>query len=121
MFGILPAYGLYLRHIKGLTFEDVTLDTAAPDLRPALVGEDVEDLELSSFRAAETGPAALLRLCNAHPVYLHGCRPLGDVALFLSVEGNRSRGILLQANDLCRASEACVLTESATPEAINSI
>jgi hypothetical protein len=28
MFGTLPAYGIYLRHVKGLTFEDVTLDTA---------------------------------------------------------------------------------------------
>jgi hypothetical protein len=117
MFGTLPAYGLYLRHVKGLTFEDVTLDTATPDLRPALVGEDVEDLELSNFRAAGTGPA-LLRLRDARQVYLHGCRPLGDVALFLSVEGDGSRGILLQTNDLRRASQACTLAEGAPDEAI---
>ena len=60
MFGTLPAYGIYLRHVKGLTFEDVTLETTAPDLRPALVGEDVEDLELANFRAAG---AARLRCC----------------------------------------------------------
>jgi hypothetical protein len=118
MFGTLPAYGLYLRHVKGLIFEDVTLDTAAPDLRPALVGEDVEDLELSNFRAAGTGPAALLRLRNARQVYLHGCRPLGDVALFLSVEGNGSRGILLQANDLRRVGQVCSLAEGAPAEAL---
>lgn len=118
MFGTLPAYGVYLRHVKGLTFEDVTLDTAAPDLRPALVGEDVEDLELSNFRAAGTGPAAMLRLREARQVYLHGCRPLNDVALFLSVEGAGSQGLLLQANDLRRAGQDCSLVEGASVEAI---
>jgi hypothetical protein len=118
MFGTLPAYGLYLRHVKGLIFEDVTLDTAAPDLRPALVGEDVEDLELSNFRASGTGPTALLRLRDARQVYLHGCRPLGEVALFLSVEGAGSRGILLQANDLRRAGHVCTLAEGAPGDAI---
>jgi hypothetical protein len=118
MFGTLPAYGLYLRHVKGLTFEDVTLDTAAPDLRPALVGEDVEDLELSNFRAGGTDPAALLCLREARQVYLHGCRPLNEVALFLSVEGSGSQGILLQANDLRRAGQDCTLAEGAPVEAI---
>ena len=118
MFGTLPAYGIYLRHVKGLTFEDITLDTAGPDLRPALVGEDVEDLDLSNFRAAGTGPAALLRLSDARQVYLHGCRPLGEVALFLSVEGAGSRGILLQSNDLRRADQVCTLAEGVSVDAI---
>jgi hypothetical protein len=119
MFGTLPAYGIYLRHVKGLTFEDVTLDTAAPDLRPALVGDDVEDLELSNFRAAGSGASMLLRLRGARQVYLHGCRPLNDVPLFLSVEGAGSRDILLQANDLRRAGRSCALADGAPPEAIN--
>ena len=118
MFGTLPAYGIYLRHVKGLTFEDITLDTATPDLRPALVGEDVQDLELSNFRAAGASPAALLRLREARQVYLHGCRPLNEVPLFLSVEGAGSRGILLQANDLRRADQDFALAEGAPVGAI---
>jgi hypothetical protein len=118
MFGTLPAYGIYLRHVKGLIFEDVTIDTAAPDLRPALVAEDVEDLELSNFRAAGSGPEALLRLRDARQVYLHGCRPLNEVELFLSVEGAESKGILLQANDLRRAGQVCTLAGGAPVGAI---
>jgi hypothetical protein len=78
----------------------------------------VEDLELSSFRAAGTGSAALLRLREARQVYLHGCRPLNEVALFLSVEGPRSQGILLQANNLRRARQGHTLAEGAPDEAI---
>jgi hypothetical protein len=118
MFGTLPAYGMYLRHIKGLTFEDVTINNAAPDLRPALVGEDVENLELCNFRAVGTDPAALFRLRNARQVYLHGCRPLNKVALFLSVEGARSQGIFLQANDLRQAIQVFKLADGASADAI---
>lgn len=44
MFGMLPAYGFYCRHVDGLTFENVVVRTSAPDARPALVCEDVSDL-----------------------------------------------------------------------------
>jgi hypothetical protein len=118
MFGTPPAYGIYVRHVKGLTFQDVTLDTTAPDLRPALVGEDVEDLEFSGFRAAGSGASALLRLRDARGVYLHGCRPLNEVPLFLSVEGAASQGILMQANDLHRAGQDCELSSDAPAGAI---
>jgi len=118
MFGTLPAYGLYLRHVKSLTFEDVTLDTATPDLRPALVGEDIEDMELANFRAAGIGPEPLIRLCDVRQAYLHGCRPVGEVALFLGVKGAGSRGILLQGNDFRRAAQVYTLEDGAPVEAV---
>jgi len=118
MYGILPAYGIYLRHGKAITFEDVTLNTASPDERPALVGEDVQDLELANFRAEGSGSATLLRLHDARQVYLHGCRPLNKVAIFLSVEGSGSRKILLQANDLDRADRDFALAEGASAKAL---
>ena len=118
MFGTLPAYGMYLRHAKGITLENVTFDVASPDLRPALVCDDVEDLELANFRAAGNVEEALLRLCDARQVYIHGCRPLGDVGLFLSVEGAASQGILLQANDLRRAAKSHAVADGAGESAV---
>jgi len=35
MFGELPAYGFYCRHVKGLRFSGIRLQTDAPDLRHA--------------------------------------------------------------------------------------
>ena len=46
MFGVTPAYGLYARHVRGLTLRDVELATEAPDARPPVVLEDVEGLDL---------------------------------------------------------------------------
>lgn len=44
MFGELPAWGFYLRHIRHITLDDVQLSLAADDFRPAIVDEDVEDM-----------------------------------------------------------------------------
>ena len=43
MFGRLPAYGLYCRHVKGLKLLNIQLQLASPDQRHAVVLEDVED------------------------------------------------------------------------------
>jgi hypothetical protein len=44
MFGELPSWGLYLRHIRNITLKNVLLDLENPDFRPAIVDEDVEGL-----------------------------------------------------------------------------
>lgn len=44
---ILPAKGIYFRHIDGLTVENVTVDTYRPDVREDLVFEKVEGLQRS--------------------------------------------------------------------------
>ena len=42
MFGELPAWGLYCRHIRGITFNNVSLEIKEQDYRPAMYKEDVE-------------------------------------------------------------------------------
>lgn len=40
MFGELPAWGLFLRHVDGITFENVTFKKREPDYRPMVVAAD---------------------------------------------------------------------------------
>jgi len=44
MFGLLPAYGLWARHVEGLTLRNVRLRTERADARPALLFDDVAEL-----------------------------------------------------------------------------
>src|SRR5262249_51451285 len=41
MFGDLPAWGFYLRHVQGVTFSTVTSTVASPDARQPVVADDV--------------------------------------------------------------------------------
>ena len=45
MFGKLPAYGLYFRHVKGIKASGITLQTTSPDERQAIALDDVQDAE----------------------------------------------------------------------------
>ena len=44
MFGDLPAWGYYLRHVQGVTFASSTTTVASPDARQVLVTDDVTGL-----------------------------------------------------------------------------
>jgi hypothetical protein len=47
MFGVTPAWGLWLRHVRGLTVRGLALATVAPDARPAVRIEDATGLAVS--------------------------------------------------------------------------
>ena len=57
-FGILPAYGLYARHVRGLTVRNVSFTSLTPDDRPAVVLDDVDGATFAGF-TARTSPGVL--------------------------------------------------------------
>ena len=52
MFGELPAWGFYVRHVDGLLMKNVRLSIQSPDYRPAFVFSDVSGLALQSVSVA---------------------------------------------------------------------
>jgi hypothetical protein len=49
--GIMPAYGVFARHVKGLELANFNLSFKTNDLRPAIVCADVNKLEIDNFKA----------------------------------------------------------------------
>ncbi|HEY3385085.1 MAG TPA: glycosyl hydrolase family 28 protein [Saprospiraceae bacterium] len=49
MFGELPAWGFYIRHMDGLIMKDIKLSIKKPDYRPAIVLDDVQHAEIDSL------------------------------------------------------------------------
>ncbi len=49
MFGELPSWGFYVRHVEGLTMKNVKISIAAPDYRPAMIFDDVHLLQLKAI------------------------------------------------------------------------
>ena len=54
MFGELPSWGLYLRHVCGLTLRNVRLEVRDKDFRPAIVMQDVENVTTEQLRLPKT-------------------------------------------------------------------
>lgn len=103
MMGILPAYGFYCRHVRGLTLRDIRVTSDLPDLRYALACEDVTGLDVSGLQAAAHPEGeALMRFLDVRDALVRGCRAPAGAPAFLHV-GGQSGGITLAANDLTGA------------------
>ncbi len=61
--GIMPAYGFYLRHIKGITLDNIQLHTLSADARPPLALSDVVGAEFFRVKAdkAEQTPVFAIK------------------------------------------------------------
>ncbi|MFH1718927.1 MAG: glycoside hydrolase family 28 protein [Planctomycetota bacterium] len=73
MFGKLPAYALFCRHVKGLKLLNVQLQLAKSDQRHAVVLEDVEDALIDCLDAALSPDAGeIIRLTDVERVFVRG-------------------------------------------------
>lgn len=76
------------------------------DRRPAIVCDDVLDLELTGFKAqGHPESETLIRLENTRKAFISHCRSLGEVNTFVRVEGPTSGGIELRSNFTGSAQE----------------
>jgi hypothetical protein len=56
MFGVnLPAYGLFLRHVKDISIDGLRLAPKAGEPRPELVADDVHGLRVTRLSTAHPG------------------------------------------------------------------
>jgi hypothetical protein len=71
MFGRLPAYSLYARHVDGLSISNWRTGWQLPDARPAAVFDDVSNLRVAGFYAAAAGgQKAPILLNHARKVWM---------------------------------------------------
>ncbi len=106
MFGTLPSYGFFCRHVKGLRFHNIRLQTEKADFRHAMVFDDVSDVVVDSLNAPfVAGAAGMIRCTNSQSLFIRNCRPPQDTELFLDLHGQQTKEILLISNDLSGVKE----------------
>ncbi len=98
MFGELPAYGFYCRHVNGLRFSNIQLNTATPDLRHAIIFDDVKDLALDGLEAASLSDgAATLCLVQTQRAVIRGCPHRTNDGPLMKIAGEKSNNIFLSS------------------------
>jgi polygalacturonase len=81
MFGELPAYGFFVRHVKNLQVRDVALSYLKEDLRPPFVLTDVSGADFQNVRAQKASDSPIFSLKNVTDFSTHLCSPLPDMRL----------------------------------------
>lgn len=119
-FGILPSYGAYIRHAKGIVFNNVRFKLASQDFRPAIVTDDVENLELVNVSAeVDKETVAIVRMVNTKNVLISNCRSLGITNAFLKLEGKKSGDVLMLSNDFRRVNKPYILDRNVSSKEVS--
>ncbi len=117
MFGRLPAYGFFCRHVSGLKFDNVQLVAATPDMRPAVLCDDVKDLRMAQFTAsAPASSEPLIVLSGVERAFISGCSVGGNTGVEL--RGAQTASIHVVANDFSLAANMFKLRDGVSPDAL---
>jgi hypothetical protein len=81
MFGEIPAYGFFIRHVSGIEMNDVEVSFLKEDLRPAFVLNDVKGADFQHVKARQAQEVPLFALTNVENFSTHQCWPLPDKRL----------------------------------------
>jgi hypothetical protein len=109
MFKDLPAYGLYCRHVLGLTLDEIELSVDRPDARPAVVLDDVGRARVRALRATPPGEGeALLWLRSVRDCVVRALRPGAGTKAVVRLSGADTTGVYLDGNDFSQAETVVV-------------
>jgi len=81
MFGELPAYGFFIRHVKGLQMSDVEVSYIKDDARPAFVMNDVKGADFFRVRAQHGSDLPTFALKDIEGFSVQQSWPLADTRL----------------------------------------
>ena len=91
---LVPAYGVWARHVKGLKLINLTFRLVSNDLRPAVVCEDGSDIVIASLKVPPPqGAEAIVRLENVRGAEISKLKVNGQAGSLIRVEGSKSREV----------------------------
>jgi hypothetical protein len=114
-----PAYGLFARNVKGLTLNNIRFEVASPDLRPAIVFDNVQDAVINSL-SAQGNPSAesLIRFTATKDALLTACRATTPAAVFLQIEGTANKNIIVDGGDLSKVASPVAFRNGANKNSV---
>jgi polygalacturonase len=74
----MPSHGFYLRHVKGIQFDNVEIQAAQEDRRPAFVLDDVQDADFFRVKTPRVAETPVFALHNVADLSVHMCSGVKD-------------------------------------------
>lgn len=81
---IMPGYGVFARHVRGLELANITLSTEKTDKRPAMVCSDIDGLEIDNFKAQLGEGVSAAKFNQMKDVVIRNSPVLRDMAVWQS-------------------------------------
>ncbi|HTY37210.1 MAG TPA: glycosyl hydrolase family 28-related protein [Bacteroidota bacterium] len=108
MWGTLPSYGLFVRHVRNLHVRGLEMSTSTADMRPAMVFADVVESSIldSHFQMSAANMSAIV-LNGVNGLTMSGSGLRGTAQSLLKLVGEGCSAIVVTGNALRAASQVC--------------
>ena len=77
----MPSHGFYVRHVKGIQFDNIEIRAEKEDLRPAFVLDDVQDADFFRIKVPHAAGVPVFALHNVSGFEAHMCDDVPDTVL----------------------------------------
>ena len=77
----MPSHGFYVRHVKGIQFDNIEIKTMKDDQRPAFVLDDVQDAEFFRIKVPHVADVPTFALKNVSDLDIRKCTGVSDTQL----------------------------------------
>ncbi|MDP4284172.1 MAG: glycoside hydrolase family 28 protein [Bacteroidota bacterium] len=88
MYGTLPSWGFFIRHVKDIEVNNVAIHYIQKDARPAFYLNDVQQADFNHVKWPLAKGSYNLQLKNVTDLTLHNCLPLHDITIKKTVGKN---------------------------------
>ena len=105
--------------MKGLTLHNVRFEVAKPDLRPAVVFDNVRDAAINGL-SVQGNPdgESVLRFTGVQDALLSASRVITSAAAFLQLEGEQNANVTVDGGDISKAKAPVVFRDGADADAV---
>jgi hypothetical protein len=77
----MPSHGFYVRHVKGIQFDNIEIKAEKEDQRPAFVLDDVQGADFFRIRGSRTNGVPVFALHDVSDFDVHMCASVPDTQL----------------------------------------
>ncbi len=81
LFGKIPAYGFFIRHVDGIEFNNVEVQFMNEDSRPAFVLDDVQNADFNNVNTQKVNDIPTFVLKNVKNFKIHNCEGVTDTKI----------------------------------------
>ncbi len=78
MFGTMPSHGFYVRHVKGIQFDNIDIQPAKEDQRPTFVLDQVDDADFFRIKTPKVANVPVFSLSKVNDFSVHFCTGVPD-------------------------------------------
>ena len=77
-FGVIPAYGFFIRHVKNMELSNINLYLLGDETRPAMIVDDVKGIKFRNVTAEKGINSALIVVKNVSNLSVKDSKPIKD-------------------------------------------